>query len=148
MTYNPNFRGNLATAPGPGLQSDLENNTISTILAFTPVNTDSSGGVVPVDVSDEALSLDSLGITVEDILPSESGRIAYNGRVEDIPIACSFGEVLFISKTNTLTYVRPNVGVNGFTFGDFIIRVGVIVKNTVNPLNKDLIINLAIVGRL
>ena len=57
-------------------------------------------------------------------------------------------DVLYVSKTGGVTNVKPSIGVDGFTAGDVIIRLGVVSKNRDNPSNKDLIVNVAIIGVL
>lgn len=147
MSYSPNFRGNESSAPALGIQSDFTNGSGLTMPIYTPVCSNSSGDVVMVDVSDESKALSVIGITASQILNGDTGSIVTEGRIKNVALSLAFGS-LYISKVGTITDVKPSIGVGGFISGDFIVRVGVLVKNKDNPLNKDIVLNIMPVGQL
>lgn len=145
MSYNPNFSGIQGTA---SLSTSETNNTGSTLSKLTPVRIAADGQIATIDVSVEAQALAIAGIVKDDISNSGSGTIINTGRIEDITTAGTFGDILYVSKTGGVTHIKPSIGVDSFVAGDFVIRLGIVTKNTSNPLNKDLIVNILIVGQL
>lgn len=131
-----------------GISSTIENNTGSTIIKATPVRLNSFGDVETIDVAVEDEALAVIGITSEDIGDGASGTIVTAGKVVDITTTATFDDLMYVSKSGTLTNVKPDIGVSGFVAGDFVVAVGVIAKNESNPVNKDLIVNVQIIGQL
>jgi len=144
MTYNPSFRDSSALSVG----NSLPNNTGSAIAKLTPVRSDASGDMDTIDVSIENEALAIMGITAEEIVNSESGRVITSGRIKDITTTASNGDIMYISKTGSLTNVKPSLGVGGFVSDDFVIFTGTVTKNQEDPLKKDLIVNITIIGQL
>jgi hypothetical protein len=126
----------------------LENNLGSTIAAFTPIRADSNGDMADIDVSVEASSLAIVGITKTSVPNGTAGSMVTSGRLENISGGFAFGDVIFVSKTGGLTNVKPDVGVNGFVVGDWVLKLGVITKNQSNPSLTDLIIQIQLMGSL
>jgi hypothetical protein len=147
MSYSPLFRGRISTAPTTSVESTFMNGSGVTLDALMPVCSNTSGDIVKVDVSDESKALSVIGFTAEEILAGDSGRVIVSGRIIDVVLALAFGP-LYISKTGVLTDVKPSVGVGGFDTGDFMVRIGVLVKNESNPLKKDIVLNIVPVGQL
>lgn len=114
----------------------------------TPVRSNASGDVDFINVSNEAEVKAIIGVTSEEISDGSKGDVASTGRVENITTSADFGDALYISKTGGLTNVEPDVGVGGFLSGDFVVRIGSVVKNIDNPPLKDLILDIDIVGQL
>jgi len=127
----------LFTNPGPG-----------SLINATPVSTNTSGNLVTVDVSSEDLATSFLGLTTSTILSSSQGQVILSGLVKNISTALGVGDILYVSKTGSLTTTAPDIGVNGFASGDFVIRVGQITKNATNPSNKDLLVAWQLMGQL
>lgn len=148
MSYSPNFTGSVLDVPSKSVADNLPNNTGVTITKLTPVRIDGSGDIDTVDVSTEAEALATIGVAAEDILNGETGDIANSGRIEDITTSASNGDVLYIDKTGALSNVKPQIGVGSFVAGDFVIFVGTVTKNQDNGSNKDLLINVTIIGQL
>ena len=148
MSFSPNFRGASSTAPTTSVQNQLANNTGSTLAKATPVYANTSGELSLVNVSVEASSYSVLGLVVANILDTQKGNIIFNGKLTDVTTSAVFGDTLFVSKTGTLTNVKPTLGVGGFVSGDFVIRVGVVVKNDLDPAKKDIIIQIQLNGQL
>lgn len=143
MTYRPYT---LLTASG--VSDSRPNNTGVTIPKGTPVRMNSSGELDFVDVSIESQALSVAGVVSADVPNATSGPIITSGKVADITTSAAFGDLMFIDKTGNLTNIKPSMGVNGFTTGDFVISIGVVAKNLDNPSLKDLILMVNIVGQL
>lgn len=143
MTYRPY---SLLTASG--VSDTRPNNSGVTITKATPVRMNSSGELDFINVAIEAQALSVAGCAFEDIPHATSGVIVTNGKVSDITTSATFGDLLYIDKTGNLTNVKPSIGVNSFVAGDFVVSIGVVAKNTVNPSLKDLIIMVDIIGQL
>lgn len=143
QTIQNQISGNNAS-----LTSNPENNTGSTIVKATPIRIDSLGDIATIDLSVEDESLAIVGVTSESISDGASGTIVTSGKVTDITTTATFDDIMYVSKTGTLTNIKPDIGVSGFAAGDFVISVGVISKNETNPSLKDLTVNIQIVGQL
>jgi hypothetical protein len=143
MTYRP--YKDLKTS---GIQINYTNSSGSTISKGTPVCQKITGSIDFVDVSVESDAFSFIGIVGSDISNLLKGPVATNGRVEDVTVTGSFGDSLYVSKTGSLTTIKPEIGLGGFLSLDFVLRVGVIVKNETNPLLKDIILDVQRVGQL
>ena len=96
--------------------------------------------------SDDAIKI--MGVAGEAILDGSFGQVYSHGKFENITTTFDFGDYVYVSISGDLTNVLPSEGVDGFVSGDFIIRVGVIVRNKTTPSQKDLVINIGIVGQI
>lgn len=132
----------------PFVGVSLLNNSGAPIVAFTPIRVDTNGDMQTTDVSYESHAFSAIGILKEDTPESSSGVVVTSGKLENIPGSFSFGDAIFISKTGGLTNVKPDVGVDGFAEGDWIIKLGVVTKNQSNPTLLDLIIQVQLIGQL
>lgn len=145
MSYNPLAKGTPPLARAAARAS--QNNSGLTILKGTPVRLTPTG-MLTIDVSDES-HVDSIaGIVKSDVAPSAIGEVVGSGTVYDITTSFAVGDAVYISKTGALTNIKPSIGVAGFTAGDFVVRIGVIARNTDNVLLKDLLISMQIMGQL
>jgi hypothetical protein len=124
------------------------NDSGSTIPVLTPVAVDADGRLQLVDVANDDASISLAGLTFEDILDGQSGRVTLTGKIENITTPFAPGEYLYVSKSGGLTNLIPQIGFGGFVSGDSIIRVGVIVRNADIPSNKDLLVKMQLVGKL
>lgn len=131
-----------------GISSSIENNTGQTIIKSTPVRLNSFGDIATIDVGVEDEALATIGLVSADIADGASGTIVTAGKVTDITTTATFDDIMFVSKSGSLTNVKPDIGVSGFVAGDFVIAVGVIAKNESNPSLKDLIVNIQTIGQL
>jgi len=148
MTYSPNFRGSESKGSSRQLITNFQNGTISTLSKGTPVSVNTSSQLVAVNVSSETSVQALVGLTGQDIPSAATGSVIYSGRLEDITTSYVAGDALYISKTGNLTNVKPDIGVGGFVSGDFVIFVGVVVKNEFNNSLKDIKLMLSVVGQL
>ena len=112
------------------------------------VSTNTSGQIEPVDVSDEASVLAIVGITAESIPSAATGNVVNGGRLEDVATGFSVGDALYVGSNGLLTNIKPTEGANGFVSGDFVIFVGVVVKNEFNPSDQDIQLMISVVGQL
>lgn len=143
MSYRP-----YANLTASGLSDTRENNTGVTITKGSPIRINSSGELDFVNVTVEAEALNVAGVAGETILTGTTGNFLSSGKVENITTTATFGDLVYISKSGTLTASKPSIGVDGFVSGDFVISVGVIAKNTNSPIAKDLIVNINVEGQL
>lgn len=126
----------------------LENNTGSTIPAFQPVRANTAGDMDYIDVSVEAQSLAIVGVTKTTVPDTTAGSLVTSGRLENVTGSFTFGDVLYVSKTGLLTSTKPDIGVDGFLAGDWVIKLGVVTKNQTNPILKDVILQVQLMGQL
>ena len=143
MTFRPY---NQLTSSG--VSDARPNNTGATITKGTPVRINTSGELDFIDVSLEDESINVAGVTTQDILDGANGDFLNSGKIPNITTTASFGDTVYVSKTGTLTSTKPSIGVDSFVSGDLVIQVGVIAKNISNPVLKDLIVNIDIIGQL
>jgi hypothetical protein len=143
MSYRP-----YTSLTASGVSDLRPNNTGVTIGKATPVRINTFGELDFINVSVEAQAMNSAGVVSEDIINGASGAVITSGKISNITTSASFGDVVYVSKTGVLTNTKPSLGVGGFVSGDFIISVGVVAKNTDNPLNKDLVVIIDVVGQL
>ena len=146
MTYRP-YSAIVGAIQPASIKANLTNDTGLTILEFVPVRLNTNGNISLVDVSVETDVLSIIGISEEIIPPGDSGFVVTQGRVQSIN-SFNFGDYIYVSKGGGLTNILPSEGVSGFVEGDWVIRVGVIGKNDAIPTDKDLFINMQIIGQL
>lgn len=145
MTYNPNARGVPAISRAAARAG--QNQTGFNILKGTPVRVTSTG-IAKIDPSTES-NIDGLaGVVKDDIANGFQGEIISAGLIENITTSYSPGDIIYIAKDGSLTNSKPQIGVAGFLESDFIVKIGVIAKNNDNPLLKDLIVTMQIIGQL
>jgi len=137
-----------AQAANSNLSATMINDTGSVIPILTPVAVDNDGKLALIDVSDEDTIIALAGVTSQAIPNASNGSVALAGRIENITTLFLHGEYLYVSKTGELTNLTPNIGVGGFVAGDAVIRVGVIVRNSTTPAQKDLLVKMQLVGKL
>lgn len=147
MSHTPiSYILSLVSGQSSALRTNFINNTGGSINLFTPVRINTSGELSLVDVSSE-LATASIGVTSESIANTTAGMVVMTGKLENLNLF-NYGDVIYISKAGGLTNVKPSEGVSGFIVGDWVIKVGIIAKNETNPLNKDLYVNIEVVGQL
>jgi hypothetical protein len=148
MAYNPNYRGTASKVPSRATSTGYQNGTLSTIPGLSPVSVDNSGKMYLTDVSLEADVTNLLGIVISDTPSSANGQVYNAGRIEDITTSFAVGDAIYIGKSGTLINVQPDYGVSSFTTGDFVIFVGLIVKNEYDNAKKDLHLMIEKIGQL
>lgn len=149
MTYNPRLKGDILTVGAVSSELPSRVNASGGSLNKTdPVRLDASGTIQKIDPSIEAQALACIGVAKNSVANGSSTPIVSQGRLEDVTTAGTFGDPLYVSKTGGLTNIKPSIGVGGFVEGDFVIFVGIVAKNQTNPLLKDLMVNVRVVGQL
>lgn len=149
MTYSPNFRGTTNKVGADKLSSTFVNGSGGTLVKATPVSVNTIGTLVSIDVSDDNSVARLVGLVTDDLVASATGGVADGGRIEDVAgLGFSLGDSLYVSKAGFLTTTKPDIGVDGFVDGDWVIFVGVIVKNQFDNTKKDLKLSLERVGKL
>jgi len=109
----------------------------------------SSGQLVPLDVSNQASWQAFVGYANVRIATSASGAIIANGRLQNVTTSYPVGTPLYIDTNGNPTNIIPSVGVNGFVSGDMVIFMGVVVANEANPMTeKDFALFTQMVGTL
>jgi hypothetical protein len=108
----------------------------------------SSGLLVPLDVSSEASWQAFVGYANARIPTSSLGPVIANGRLQNFTTSYTAGTALYIDTNGMPTSTIPSVGVNGFQAGDMVIFMGVIVPNETTPSEFDIAIFTQLVGTL
>jgi hypothetical protein len=108
----------------------------------------SSGFLVPLDVSSEASFKNFVGYANLRIAVSASGPIIANGRLQNVTTSYAVGTPLYIGTDGNPTNIIPSIGVNGFVSGDACIFMGVLVPNQTNSLETDIALFTQVVGEL
>lgn len=138
----------FGSSSGELIQGTFTNNSGSLIEDLIVVRQDSSGNIATVDISQESEVLKIIGVTSESISNGASGSVVFKGRILDVTTSFDLADILYLSDTGTLTTTVPDIGIGTYAAGDFIVRVGQILKNNSNPANKDFFVDLEIVGVL
>lgn len=149
MTYSPNFRGNTNKVGADKLTSTYVNGSGGTLTQGTPVSVNTISTLVGIDVSDDNSVARFVGLVTVDLPIAATGSVADAGRLEDVgSLGFNLGDSLYVSKTGFLTSTKPDIGVNGFTDGDWVIFIGVVVKNQFDNSKKDIKLAIEKVGKL
>lgn len=152
MSYNPSTDGSINNQYFKGsarsVVSGYQNATGSTLPMATPVAINSSGQLIAVDVSSQAVVQAIVGLTAASIPNAANGQVADGGRLENVSLAFSAGDALYVAKDGTLTNIKPDIGVGGFLSGDFVIFIGVMAVNEFNPSNFDIKLLISVIGEL
>lgn len=149
MGYSSNFRGTSSKAPSRGVASGYQSGSISDIAAGAPVSVNGAGMISPTDVSSEASATSFVGLANALISSSANGQVTTIGRLEGLTLAgFSLGDAVYVGKNGTLTNIKPNIGINSFTTGDFVIFVGLVVKNEFDPAKKDILLMPEMIGQI
>lgn len=151
MAYNPLYRGTTSKAPARANQSGYQNGTLADILMAKPVSANASGQIVLADVSNETSVSRFIGISKALIPTGSNGQVVSGGRAEAIGAGLSgfaLGDAVYVGKNGTLINVRPDIGVASFVALDWVIFLGVVVKNEFDPGEKDIQLMIEVVGQL
>ncbi len=130
------------------IQGLYSNGSGSTISALTLVRQNSAGNIFTIDPSVEAEVVSYLGVLVGQTLNNANGAVALAGLIKNITTSFVIGDILYLSKTGTLTTSVPEIGAGSFAAGDFVVKVGKISKNSVNGAQKDLKVEIELKGQL
>ena len=149
MGYSPLFRGSSFKVPARALATSYQSGSISDIVAGTPVSSNGAGMISPLDVSSQSSIAGFVGLANALIPSSATGLVTTNGRVEALTLTgFSLGDPVYVGKNGTLTNSLPDYGVAGFAAGDFIMFIGVVVKNEFDSSLKDIQLMAELIGQL
>lgn len=150
MSYSPLFRGNSSKAASTLNATGYQNATGSSAPIGAPVSTSGSGQFALTDVSSEPSVEGWLGLASEVIPNTATGLISSDGRIQNVNgWGFSNGDAVWVGSTpGTLTNVKPDLGSPGWSSGDFVLFVGVVVQNEFNPSVQDIQLCRQIVGQL
>lgn len=148
MSYNPNFAGVVEIEKATSVSTQETNNTGVTLTKLTPVRINSSGELATVDVTNEAHVDALIGIVADSIGNGNTGDVSNTGRITNISTSANVGDKLYINKSGALTSTKPTIGTASFASGDFVVAVGVVLQNATTPANKDLMVNIQVIGQL
>jgi hypothetical protein len=130
------------------LEKEMLNDSGDSLNALTPVRVTSSGSMDSVDVAIEAEALALVGVLKATTANAASGSVVLSGILPNISTSIDIGKDVYLSKTGTITDSKPDIGVDGFEDADFVIKLGTVMQNNDNPSNKDLHVNIQVVGQL
>lgn len=148
MAYNPNYFLPNAKAPSRAIVTGYQNGTVSTIAKTVPVSADSSGKLTITDVTSETSVNAFVGITQSSIPSSANGSVVSGGRLEDVTTSLNIGDPVYLGLSGTLISTKPDYGVAGFAIGDFVVFLGVVVKNEFDNTKKDIQLMIETIGQL
>lgn len=148
MTYSPSFFNANSTGNSQGVSVSFINGTLSTIDKASAVSLNTSGNMVPVDISSESSILALLGLTTTSVASAASTPVISHGLLEDITTSFAVGDAIYLNYDGTLTNVKPDLTAPGFSAGYFCVFVGVITKNQYNPVKKDIKLMISVIGQL
>jgi len=124
------------------------NDSGSIIPKLNPVTIAASGGIKTTNVADESGSIGCIGLAEVAIADGASGGVTSFGRLLNSGTGFAIGDIVYVSKAGGITNSKPSIGVSGFVSGDWIIKVGAVAVNLTNPANKDILVNVSVIGQL
>lgn len=148
MSYNPSSF-NPQTSTSSAVVTDYTNaSAITAIPQAQACSVNSSGLLVPLDVSSQASWSSFVGYAYIRIPTSSIGQVIANGRLQNITTALPVGTPVYIGKDSNPTNIVPSEGVNGFVSGDAVIFLGVLVANEIIPSEIDISLFTQLIGVL
>lgn len=121
---------------------------ITAIPQAQAVSVNSSGLLVPLDVSSQASWSSFVGYAYVRIPTSATGPVIANGRLQNITTILPVGTALYVGIDGNITSTVPSIGVGGFTAGDMVIFSGVLVPNESNNTEIDIALFTQLIGVL
>lgn len=149
MSYSPVSYNPQSTGSSEAVISNYTNaSSVTAIPQGMGVSCNSSGLVVPLDVSNETNVKALVGAANVRIPASSSGPVISEGRLQTITTAFSVGNALYFDTSGNPTNIYPTIGSNGFVSGDWIVFLGVLVPNVANPSETDIQLFIQVIGQL
>jgi hypothetical protein len=150
MSYNPNFTGSVGNGSSRQTQTTFTNGSGGIVAPITAISTNSSGQFVLTDVTDETTVETWIGLTAETIANLAAGLVISDGRLPNVnSLGFSTGDAVWVGATpGQLTNVKPDLTASGWSEGDFVLFVGVIVQNEINPSQQDIQLLRQLIGEL
>lgn len=148
MSYSPYFLNQNSKGSSRSTVTGFQNASGSTLAQTTLVSVNASSQLLPTMVDSETLVQAIVGVTDAAIPNGTVGAVVDNGRLEEITTPYAIGDAIYLAKNGSFTNVKPNIGAAGFVSGDFVIFIGVIVKNEFNNTKTDLKLAISVIGQL
>ena len=149
MSYNPIYASKVSLGSSRQTQTGYVNGTASSFSAGTPVSVNSVGNMVLLDVSNEALVQGFLGLTSIAAPSGAQGLVVNAGRLEGFNLGFSIGDAIYAGPTpGTLTNVKPDLTVTGWSSGMFIYFLGAYVSNQFDSTLYDIQLMPTLIGQL
>lgn len=130
------------------IQGNYLNNSGSTLSAMILVWQDTSGGIDQVIPTFEEDVFSIVGLLTAATLNNAQGNVALSGLLKNVTTAFVLGDILYLSRTGALSTTVPDIGVGSFQAGDWVVKVGKITKNSTNGAQKDLKLEIEVIGQL
>lgn len=148
MGYDPSIRNGVLKGPSRGLQTNYPNASGSTLAMGQFVSINTSSQIAALNVSDEVSVLAMVGVASMSIPNAATGGVYSGGRLEQITQSFALGDAIYVGKDGMVSNVKPDYEVGGFVTGDFVIFVGVVVKNEFDVTKKDIQLMISVIGQL
>jgi hypothetical protein len=151
MSYSPVSFNEQSTGSAESITTNYTNASGSVAIPQAmAVYANSSGLIVPLNVSSQASVSNMVGYANVRIPVSASGPVILTGRLKLYTNTNSYplGTPLYIGTDANPTNIIPVAGSNGFVSGDYCIFMGVLVPNEVNILEFDISLFTQVVGVL
>lgn len=151
MTYSPTYFSPQSTGSSESLITNYTNASGTTAIPQAMCcSVNSSGTIVPLDVTSQSSVNGLVGYANARIPASATAGVVSNGRLKlytNSP-AYALGTALYVGTDGNPTNVVPVIGSNGFVSGDYVIFMGVVVANEVNPSEFDIALFTQVIGTL
>jgi hypothetical protein len=148
LSYSPTSF-NPQNSSASAVVTDYTNaSAVTAIPQAQACSVNSSGLLIPLDVSSQVSWQSFVGYANVRIPASAVGPIIANGRLQNITTSYPVGTALYIDTNGNPTNIVPSVGVNSFVSGDMVIFMGVLVPNESNPSEIDIALFTQFVGTL
>ena len=123
--------------------------TDGSVLALSIVRQDTSGYLFAgINAKIESQATSIIGV-VPNTIPSQTlGDVILKGRIVNIGTSFSVNDVIYLGVSGACTHTPPEIGVGGFEAGDFVVEIGRVSKNADNPTQKDLLVDIKVIGQL
>lgn len=144
VIIDQNLGQGSGSGSGDSLQTNYTNSSGVLVQALTPV--DINGNLI--NVSNESSVFSIAGVTNEAAADAVTSTLTISGLIKNVTTAFNVGDVLYLNTDGSLTSLQPDIGVGFFLEGDFVVKVAKVLENQDNPSNKDLLVNINIVGQL
>ena len=151
MSYSPTSYYPQSTGTAEGVSTTYTNaSAVTAIPQAQAVAINSSGLIVPLDVTSQASVQAMVGYAAVRIPTSSAGQVISNGRLKLYTNTNSYplNTPLYVDLTGNPTNIVPAVGVNGFASGNYVVFMGVLVPNEKNPLEFDISLFTQVIGAL
>ena len=148
MGYNPSAQGTTFKGASRSIATGYQNGSGSTIPLATPVAVNATGHIVPVDITNEATVTAFVGLTNISMPAGSFGLVTSAGRLENAQTSFAVGTPIWVGHGGTITNVRPDLSAPGWSSGDFVIFLGIVVQNEFDSSKQDIQLFFEIVGQL